>query len=54
MVKLGVLQEVRVRDVMTEGVVFLRMDATLAEAWEPIWRTLVTVRREARGASTTP
>lgn len=38
MVKLGVLQEVRVRDVMTEGVVFLRVDATLAEAWETMHR----------------
>jgi len=38
MVKLGVLQEVRVRDVMTEGVVFLRVDATFAEAWETMHR----------------
>jgi len=38
MVKLGVLQEVRVRDVMTEGVVFLRMDATIVEAWETMHR----------------
>jgi CBS domain-containing protein len=38
MVKLGVLQEVRVREVMTEGVVFLRADATLAEAWATMHR----------------
>jgi len=38
MVKLGLLQEVRVRDVMTESVVFLRADATFGEAWDAMHR----------------